>query len=300
MDNIDLTEFLSKHRLPLNYETLVDQWFYNLASDIASHHNNKKAPVTIGINGAQGSGKTTLTDLLVLLLNKKFHLHAVGLSIDDFYLTKQERKNLARDIHPLFITRGVPGTHDVKLASNTISQLVQGVTNIAIPRFDKASDDRYPKQQWEVIREKVDVVIFEGWCVGAKPQETEQLTAPINALEEEHDPQGIWRTYVNQKLSTDYPPLFDLIDYWIMFKAPSFDCVLSWRLEQEKKLNDILLIGDNTTMNDEDIFFFIQHYQRLTESLLRIPAEQVNCLFELNSNRQIVSMTQTMHPYKTY
>ncbi len=287
MTNTDITAFLSKHRLPTSYSVLVDQWFMPLAADIYAHQNKAKSTLIIGINGAQGSGKSTLTDLLVFLLKQHFKLNAIGLSIDDFYLTKQQRQQLAIEVHPLMITRGVPGSHDIELATDTITKLVSGQVNVAIPRFDKASDDRYPNEHWDIVTDKVDVVILEGWCVGAQAQSPQQLTEPINTLESEHDPKAIWRQYVNQKLSEDYPALFDLIDLWIMLKAPSFECVYAWRLEQEQKLRDTLH-GDNATMNDEQIAFFIQHYQRLTENILNTLPDKVDYLFELNTDRKIV------------
>ncbi|MDF1589828.1 MAG: kinase [Gammaproteobacteria bacterium] len=287
MTSTDITAFLSKHRLPQRYSSLVDQWFMSLATAIYAHQNKATSTVIIGVNGAQGSGKSTLTDLLVFLLKQRFKLNAIGLSIDDFYLTKQQRKQLATEVHPLMITRGVPGSHDIELATSTITKLVSGQLNVAIPRFDKASDDRYPPEHWDIVSDKVDIVILEGWCVGAQAQSPEQLTEPLNALESQHDPKAIWRQYVNQKLGDDYPALFDLIDIWIMLKAPSFDCVYAWRLEQEQKLRDTLK-DDHATMNDQQIAFFIQHYQRITETILATLPAKVDYLFELNEDRQII------------
>ena len=74
-------------------------------------------PLIIGINGAQGSGKSTLADYIKSYMCAEGH-SAVSLSLDDFYLTREERFQLSRDTHPLLATRGVPGTHDTALAIN--------------------------------------------------------------------------------------------------------------------------------------------------------------------------------------
>ena len=159
----------------------------------------------------------------------------VSLSLDDFYLTKVERNHLAATIHPLLATRGVPGTHDVQLAIDSIQSLVAGKKTL-ITRFDKSIDDRAPLTNLKTIEGKIGLVVLEGWCLGAKAEPTEMLTQPLNSLEEQDDRDGIWRTYVNQALSVDYPPLFALVDELIMLQAPGFDTVFNWRLEQEQKM----------------------------------------------------------------
>jgi pantothenate kinase-related protein Tda10 len=69
-------------------------------------------PLVVGLTGPQGSGKSTLAARLPDLLAAA-GLNAGVLALDDLYLTKAERQRLAADVHPLFATRGVPGTHDV-------------------------------------------------------------------------------------------------------------------------------------------------------------------------------------------
>ena len=61
------------------------------------------------------------------------------------------------------------------------------------------------------------------------------MEIPVNTLETGEDPQGTWRRYVNRQLRLGYPELFSLVDAWIMLKAPSFECVFDWRLEQERR-----------------------------------------------------------------
>ena len=219
-------------------------------------------------------------------------LTCVSLSLDDFYLTRAERKTLAADVHPLLKTRGVPGTHDVALALNTIDSLRKGAGETLIARFDKSTDDRHLEADWDLVSGPVDVIIFEGWCVGAKPQTEAALAVPVNNLESERDAEGIWRNFFNSALGKDYQPLFDSIDKLIMLRAPSFDTVFNWRLEQEQKMIARLAEQNNSdrsgVMSETQIAEFIAHYQRITEfSLAEMPG-RADHLFQLDAQRQII------------
>ncbi|WP_255210702.1 hypothetical protein [Methylogaea oryzae] len=170
----------------------------------------------LGINGGQGSGKSTLCEFLRLILEQGFGLRVAGLSIDDIYKTRAEREQLAKTVHPLLLTRGVPGTHDVELGLGVIDALKQAEAgdSVAIPSFDKARDDRRQLDEWPRFRGKADVVVFEGWCVAAKPQDEIELAQPVNRLEAEEDADGRWRRYVNQQLQGAYTELFGRLDAW--------------------------------------------------------------------------------------
>ncbi|WP_417508579.1 HAD-IIB family hydrolase [Methylophaga sp.] len=296
MLNIDISDFLQKHRLSDSYQTLAEQWYLPVLEEISMHHKSAKRTITVGINGAQGSGKSTLAQLAVYILREHYSLNVVSLSLDDFYFTRQERIQLGQGIHPLLTTRGVPGTHDIALARKTISQLINQQFPVNIPRFNKAEDDRAPAESEEIITQAVDVIIFEGWCLGAEAQDDRLLKAPINDLEEFEDDSQVWRRYVNEQLARFYPKLFELIDIWIMLKAPSFDCVYQWRLEQENKLKSSLSEQQTSTqiMDEKAVGRFIKYYQRITENTLNTLPNKVNYLFELDENRQITQLTQPL------
>lgn len=289
MLNIDISDFLQQEKLPSSYGSLINKWFCPLAEAIVSHQFSAKKPIIVGINGAQGSGKSTLAACLVYLLTRQFGLRAVSLSIDDFYFTRSERQRLADAIHPLLMTRGVPGTHDVVLARKTLSQLINGHFPVAIPRFNKAVDDRFPESEFTSISEPVDVIVFEGWCVGSTASEDADLALPCNDLEAEEDTDGVWRRYVNTQLARFYPKLFELIDYSIMLKAPSFECVYHWRLEQEDKLRAVAT-EQTHVMSEPEVARFIKFYQRITENTLMTLPNTVNTLYELDDKRTIINM----------
>jgi D-glycerate 3-kinase len=295
-------DFIVKHQLPKSYVDTIQNWFEPVAQEIALHQKEAGMPLVIGINGAQGSGKSTLADLLVFLLTTQHSLSAVAMSIDDFYYTREQRAQLANTVHPLLATRGVPGTHDVALAEKTIHSLSDFRGPTSVPQFNKAIDDRLAESQWPVISKPVDVIVIEGWCLGAQAQTEADLEQPVNDLEQDEDPQEIWRYYVNQQLSGNYSNLFEVIDTWIMLKAPSFDCVFNWRLEQENKLRVSLSQNRATTQQDIDKIMdeeaagrFIKFYQRITEHLLATLPNRVNYLFELDENRVIQSLNYPHH-----
>jgi D-glycerate 3-kinase len=290
--NTVLHDFMQRHALPKDYSRIAQTWFLPVIDSILECKAASGMPLVIGVNGSQGSGKSTLADLVVCILKRVHGLSALSLSIDDFYLTRIEREQLADTIHPLLATRGVPGTHDIELACRTLERLKAYSEPVAVPRFDKSRDDRFPEDNWGRVTQPADVIILEGWCVGSVAQEDQALTRPVNKLEAEEDADGVWRTYVNLQLRNNYPKLFSFVDIWIMLKAPSFECVFGWRFEQEQKLQTSLAEqgkADSATalMNREAVARFIQHYQRITEHTLKTLPSEVHFLFELDGRREI-------------
>ena len=228
---------------------------------------NKKTKI-IGLTGGQGSGKSTISNILKIILKEGFNLETVIFSIDDFYKTLKERKLMSKKTSPLFLTRGVPGTHDTRMLHSCIINLKKNKFNkIMIPKFDKSIDDRSSKNKWLKVNKKPHVVIFEGWCVGVTPQKKKDLIVPINKLEKEKDKKRIWRLRVNKELIDKYQKIFNLIDKLIFLKVPSFKYVFKWRLLQEKKLR--ITSKGMKTMSDKEIENFIMFYERLTKHMLK-------------------------------
>ncbi len=287
-------QFLQRNKLPDSYLESANRWFAPLVAEF-SEALTLKSPLIIGINGTQGSGKSTLADYLCTMLGEH-KLTTVSLSLDDFYLTRAERQTLADTVHPLLKTRGVPGTHDITLALNTINSLIEGLGETLIPRFDKSTDDRHLEADCDLVSGAVDVIIFEGWCVGSKPQPDEALAKAVNSLEQNSDADGSWRNFVNHALTKDYEPLFDILDGLIMLRAPSFDTVFNWRLEQEQKMIARLKSQDDAdysgVMSEAQIAEFIAHYQRITEHSLEEMPSRADHLFQLDTQRQIIEYRQ--------
>ena len=241
----------------------------------------------LGLSGGQGSGKTTVVEILKIILKKYFKRKTHVSSIDDFYKTLEERNKISSTIHPLFKTRGVPGTHDTNLIKKFFYFIKKKkFKKFKLPKFDKSIDDRLKKKYCFNIKEKPEVVILEGWCVGAKPQSNSLLKKPINILEKYEDKDLIWRKYANQKLKKEYKKLFAMIDYLIFMKIPHFNMVFKWRLLQEKKLKKMSHIKKKI-MSYNKIKRFIMFYQRITLQMLKDMPKIASVVLTLNHKHQI-------------
>lgn len=255
-------------------------------------HKNKfknKKTRLIGLAGGQGSGKSTISQILKILLKEKFNLETVIISIDDFYKTLKERKKMSKNFSKLFLTRGVPGTHDTKMLLNHLKKLKKkSFSKILIPRFNKSTDDRCIKKEWMKVLKKPDVVIFEGWCVGAKAEKETGLIKPINELERQEDKNLIWRKKVNHELNNSYKKIFSLIDILIFLKVPSFDHVYKWRLLQEKKLKK--KSRGKKIMNNQQVKKFIMFYERITLNMLKTLGSISKVLINIDTRHRLSSI----------
>jgi D-glycerate 3-kinase len=289
-----LTTFIKQHKLPEKFRLTAKDYFQPLAERIFSQFSKSSRPYFVGINGCQGSGKSTLTDYIGEYLTKTHKLNIVVMSLDDFYFTGEKRQELSRDIHPLLATRGVPGTHDMAMLENTLIKLKAKETGFTIPRFNKATDEPYPQEQWQVIEKPIDIILLEGWCWGVKPQTAEQLISPVNELELKHDKNGAWRNYVNQQLQQYYQPLYEQMDFWLALQAPSFDCVYKWRLEQEEKLKaNNQGLSNSKIMQSDGILNFTQYFQRLSVQACNTISQSADAIFYLDYARNITSVPVT-------
>jgi len=283
-----IRQLIVDEHLPAEFASLAIDYFVPLADYIAQCHQRRQQTLVVGINGAQGTGKTTLSELLKRLLQAQQRA-CVVLSIDDLYLTRAQRGELARDIHPLLQTRGVPGTHDLPLGLSLLSAMKAATpdTIVDIPGFDKAHDDRRPVSDWKIHRGSVDVIVIEGWCVGAQPASL--AGDPINRLEKEQDADGRWRAFIEQHL-LDYQRLFSQFDLLVMLNAPSIESIVEWRTLQETKLQ-ARAAGEVAAgvMSDDELRWFIMHYERLTRIMLETLPERADVLFELAADHRIVN-----------
>lgn len=289
-----LDRFCQRHGLPESYLASARDYFLPFADWLEGRmakHDGKT--YVLGLNGAQGTGKSTLALLLRDYLASEHARNVVILSIDDIYLTREERRSLADQVHPLLATRGVPGTHDAALGIRVIEQLKSlgpGVT-LAVPRFDKSRDDRCAQSDWSTVTGPIDLLIFEGWCVASKNVSDADLVVPLNALESDEDEDVRWRRYVNDKLSCEYIELFALLDGLLFLKAPDFDAVLRWRLKQEHKLRHSAGESANAIMSDEQVATFIQHFERITRHNLNVLPTIADAVIELADDHRAVSLS---------
>ncbi|HEY4031753.1 MAG TPA: kinase [Caulobacteraceae bacterium] len=287
-----LDGLIRTNALPASYRQMVDRIHRPVADRIARTRRSLGRPVVAGLCGSQGSGKSTMAAFLKTLLEER-GLKVAVLSIDDLYLTLPERERLAVEVHPLLKTRGVPGTHDVGLGHALIDVLSDGAAEVSMPRFDKAEDTRAAADAWPRVISPVDVILLEGWCVGAAPQAEAALLDPVNALERDEDAGGTWRRYVNQRLASDYAGFFGRIDILALLKAPSFEVVYGWRSLQEDKLaSRVRLQGLTGTkvMDAAQIRRFLMFYERLTEWILEEMPGRADILMPLDEDHRILGV----------
>ncbi len=279
-----INKFKNKNKMLKSYLIPICFWI--------AKKSNKKSPLIIGLAGGQGTGKTTIASIISLILTKYFKLKVFKISIDDFYKTRNERKKISKSIHPLLMIRGVPWTHDYKIIYEFFKKIKnKKFTKFRLPKFDKSKDERCNKKLWYKINSKPDVIIFEGWCVGAKSQKNSELIKSINSLEKISDQNFVWRKYVNLQLKKNYKNLFQQIDEIIYLKANNFKMLQKWRIKQEKTL---WLKSKNKRslriMNRGDIINFMQTYQRITQNMFKDAPKYASIVMKLNSNHQINSI----------
>jgi len=260
----------------------------HLLDQYAGRIARSRRPYIIGLSGLQGSGKSTLARVM------KAQAEARGwptevLSLDDFYYARSERETMAREIHPLLRTRGVPGTHEIELLLSVLAALPNASDKLPVPhpRFDKGRDTRFPPSRWSRITRPPRLVIVEGWALGIRPQLQAALATPVNELERREDPDGEWRHWVNKQLR-GYQPLWRKFDALIVLQAPSWDIVRRWRGEQEQELlaRRAPLAMDAATMER-----FLMHFERLSRhALATLPALSDTCV-EYDDDRHMTGLS---------
>ena len=288
ISNETIAAFLGEHRLPATFETTARDYYEPLARRLPAMHGERRT-LLLGINGAQGTGKSTLADFLEVAAAELFGWRTAVLSIDDFYLTRAERQTLAEGVHPLFATRGVPGTHDAEMLSATLDELANlgDGDSARLPRFDKSIDDRARDDHWPEVTGPLDLIVLEGWCVGSSAEPPEALIEPVNVLEGDEDPEGIWRGCANDRLSFEYEPIFSRLDALVFLAAPSFNAILQWRVEQEHKLAKNA-VEDTHIMSDDEVARFIGFYERITRHNLEIIPSLADVVFALDESHAVI------------
>ena len=287
----DYLKFLNKEKIfsksKENKIKNLKNFYIPIAFWIDKKYKEKGKTLFLGFSGSQGSGKTTAAGILKVILKKFFKREIHVSSIDDFYKTFKDREKMSHKIHPLLKTRGVPGTHDVNLTKNFFKVLsTKKFKKIMIPKFDKSIDDRLEKKYCYKIKKKPEIVILEGWCVGAKPQSKNLIKKSINILEKKEDTNLTWRKYVNEKLKNDYKKVFSMLDHFIYMKIPNFNVVFKWRLLQEKKLRK-KSYSKKKIMTPSEIKRFIMFYQRITLQMTKDLSKSASIVMFLKKNQDI-------------
>jgi D-glycerate 3-kinase len=244
-----------------------------------------RRPWLVGLSGLQGSGKSTFAAQLADAARIRGIVTQV-LSLDDFYLGRRERAQLARTVHPLLATRGVPGTHDVGLLLRTLDALraADASRPTRVPRFDKGRDTRVTPSRWRRVAMPPSLIVLEGWCIGVPAQNPAALRRPLNALERDEDADAQWRSWVDARLADEYARLWRRLDTLVLLQAPSFAVVSRWRDEQEAALRRR---GAPHAMDAVALARFLMHYERLSRQALRELPARADLRLLLDGHRRV-------------
>ncbi len=252
---------------------------------IIKHINNNNKLL---IAGSQGIGKSTLLNIIKMIFKHELKKEILSINLDNFYYDKGYRIKLAKRIHPLLKTRGVPGTHNIKQIDKTVNSFVKSKYPIKIPIFDKLTDKKLKKNI--IIKKKCKILILEGWCVGCPPINLKYLHKNINLLEKNFDKRKEWRNYYNTYLKTEYMKLFKKFDSIIYLKNKSFSQVLNWRNNQEINLRANKTLNKDLGMSKSDIKIFIQHYEKITRWMMKKMPKKSNLIIDINKKLEIESL----------
>jgi len=277
-------KFKNKKKMIKSFLIPISFWIAN--------KTQKKKPYIVGLAGGQGTGKTTISSIISIILRKYFKLNVFTISIDDFYKTRKERLILSQKVHPSLMTRGVPGTHDTNIMLDFFKKVKRKkFRSLKLPKFNKAIDDRCTRKLWYSIKKRPDVIIFEGWCVGAKAEKNNTLIKPVNSLEKLSDEKLTWRKFVNKQLKSKYKQLYDQLNCLLYLKSKNFSLLKQWRIKQEKKLRLKNKRSNNhKIMNNKEVIKFMQTYQRVTQNMFKNVPKYASIILYLNSNHQIKSV----------
>ncbi len=265
----------------------ISQYIYPIINNINHSKFNKFI-----LSGSQGSGKSTLAKLFKSVIEKFYKKKVMLISIDDYYLSKNQRLKLSKKIHPLLLTRGVPGTHDIKKLKKHINQFKKQNFPINTPTFNKLKDDITNKTK---LVKNAQILLLEGWCCGSKPIANQYLLKNINSLENIFDKNKKWRKYYNSRLRNEYQNVFSLFENKIYIQSTSFKYVLKWRYEQEK--NNASNSNKKNFMNKTEIKQFIQHYEKLTKWMMQTMPAKADILIKINNYQKIERLSFRVNKY---
>ncbi len=293
LDQRFLEKFIQQEGLNDIFRRNVIDYFNAYAHRLAQLAEESSRPIIVGLNGAQGSGKSTLSQYLSQIMPMHLGVDCYVLSIDDFYLSRAKRKRLAASVHPLLAIRGVPGTHDVPWLLDALAGFIEpGVQSVTVPIFDKLKDDRTKKVLKIQKSANPTVILFEGWCVGVPAQHQLALSVPASSFEFLNDNNGVWRSYVNERLEADYADVFRLLDRLSMLKPPCFEAVYDWRVDQEIRLvarrrqdsSDLSIRG----MSVKQVGEFVENFRRLTCHAIEVLPDLADDTWELQADRLVL------------
>ena len=247
--------------------------------------NHKGRTTIMGIQGGQGTGKTTIVQFLEKQLKKK-GFKVQSFSLDDFYQSWKERKKLQEKYpYNLFyqISRGLPGTHRVKFLLETLQRAKAG-KNFEIPIFDKSKYDGKGEilSKTKKVKGRQDFLILEGWCVGMPAVSSQQLLdiCRRNGIDLRKLDPTLQDHKVVLAFVKEYQPVWKLLDYIVMLKADSPEVHKKWRLLQEQKLKE----KKGQCMSKQEVHAFVEPFLPFTYVCYNLIKPDVKVLIDEKHN----------------
>ena len=231
---------------------LCDLWL-PLSIKLATHRQALGRPLIQGILGGQGTGKTTMCQVLSLIL-QQLGYRTLSLSLDDLYKSYSDRLILTQQ-DPRLILRGPPGTHDLDLGLKVLEQIRQGESPVRVPRFDKSAYHGAGDRTTPEIVENIDIVLFEGWFVGVRPIDPDVFNHAPPPIVTEED--RVFARDMNQRLS-DYLPLWERLDSLMVLYPTDYRCSMTWRKQAEQQM----IAAGKLGMSDAQIEEFVNYFWR--------------------------------------
>ncbi|MBN3887533.1 MAG: glycerate kinase [Nostoc sp.] len=233
-------------------QVLWDLWL-PLGIKLASQRQQLERPLIQGILGGQGTGKTTMSKVLSLILDQLGY-QTVSLSLDDLYKTYSDRLLLTQQ-DPRLIWRGPPGTHDIDLGLNVLDQIRQFQSPVMLPRFDKSAYGGAGDRTTPETVTNIDIVLFEGWFVGVRPIDPDLFdTAPPPIVTDED---RAFARDLNLRLH-GYLPLWERLDSLIVLYPTDYRCSLEWRKQAEQQM----IAAGKSGMSNSEIEQFVNYFWR--------------------------------------
>ncbi len=240
----------------------------------------RERPLVIGLQAPQGAGKTTLVTHFLEAL-PAMGLQGAGVSVDDFYLTREEQLRVAaaHPGNPYLEHRGYPGTHDVELGERTLRDLrsLKSGKSTRVPVYDKSAHggrgDRAPEESWREVTGPLDVIILEGWMLGFAP--VEEATLPDARLAP------------SNRALAEYERWTEQVDVWVVLRAQDPEYVLAWRVEAEEAMKAAGKPGLSREAIADYISRFLPAY-RTYATPDRIPGSGPRLVLTLDAQRRPV------------
>lgn len=232
--------------------------YYPLVEYIHYHKKiNQNKPLVFGIFGHQGTGKTTLSNILQELFKCLYDYQVSFISIDDLYKTFSELENLKKE-EKEYKYRGPPGTHDINLGVDLLTRFKNSEINYLLPRYDKSMNNGLGDRS-ESLSERVekpqDIIIFEGWFLGVNPVTEDEI--------EDYKNKEISSKFINLNLINkmndklnDYKKLWNFIDIMIILRPEQYELSRKWRIQAEEEMIQRTGKGLNNEAINKFIDFF--------------------------------------------